>query len=357
MRVAIDTNALYTSQAGIARYIRGLLKGFRVGPGLGANCTEIAWRVENFEYLQPRRALKTLYRELFWMKFIAPGILAREAPDVFHSTAGVWISPPKSTRHVATLHDLAVVRQPRRFRNWHRRSALRCIRAVSNADRVICISRFTAGEAMQLLGLPSEKIVVVHNGCDFHAVESPPEEGRPDFHVPPEFFLFVGSLEPGKNLALLRDAYRLAEERKDRLPPLLIVGARWEGTADEGPPPADWHYLGRQPDALLVYLYRRALALVFPSKYEGFGFPVAEAMALSCPVICSPVASLSEVAGDAACYADQNPASFLDAMRRIGKDNNLRQEMIGRGNVQASRFSWKTCAVETARVYRAALNV
>ena len=98
----------------------------------------------------------------------------------------------------------------------------------------------------------------------------------------------------------------------------------------------------------------RARALVFPSKYKGFGLPVVEAMALGCPVICSPVASLPEVGGDAALFTELTVPGYLKSMQAIQRDNNLRSELVAKGLLQARRFSWKRCAQETIEVYRRA---
>ena len=356
MRVALDTNGIYTGQAGTARYIRGLIKGLLQSAPSDITYFEFAWAVENFDYQQPRRALKTLYREIVWFRLVGPRLLARRNTDVLHSTVGWQVNPPRRTKAVATLHDLAFFRHPERFRFWQGWSGRARMSAILKADRVICISRFVADEGIQLLGISPAKIDVVYNGCEFHPSEFPPPEQKPDFPLPAEFFLFVGSIEPGKNLSLLRAVYQLAEERSHRLPPLLIVGARWKGVIDEGTPPSDWHYLGRQPDAVLVYLYRRASALVFPSKYEGFGLPVVEAMSLGCPVVCSPVASLPEVGGDAALFSKLQPDAYLDAMKRLSADIGLRGELIANGYRQARQFSWRRCAEETAEVYRSALK-
>jgi alpha-1,3-rhamnosyl/mannosyltransferase len=252
---------------------------------------------------------------------------------------------------VVTLHDLAILRHPERFRAWQRWSGVRRFRRLADADRVICISRFTADEAMDLLGLPARQLEVVHNGGDFQPQDGPIPDEQPAFTVPDEFFLFVGSLEPGKNLALLRDAYRLAAEQNIALPPLLIIGARWAGVGSEGQPPAGWHYLGRQSDGVLVHLYRRALALVFPTKYEGFGLPLVEAMALGCPVICSPVASLPEVGGKAVLWSEMNPGAYLKAMLEMAGNTSLREGFIQAGRQQASLFTWKRFAQGVVEVY------
>jgi alpha-1,3-rhamnosyl/mannosyltransferase len=351
MRVAIDTNALYTGQAGTARHVRGFLRGLQSLPD-PVDFFQIAWEVENLGYQQPARSVKTLYRELVWARTIAPRELIRRGADLYHATGSYFVHPPKGMKCVATLHDLSVLRTPERFRRWTRWSEPRRLARLARVDRVICISRFTANEAMELLRLPSRLLEVVYNGCEFHPSEPPKPEEKPDFEVPPEYFLFVGSLEPGKNLSLIRQSYALAADRGESLPPLLVVGVRWAGVAGEGAPPAGWSYLGRQPDGVLQYLYRRALALVFPTRYEGFGLTIAEAMALGCPVICSRVASLPEVGGDAACYTELTPVGYLDAMRRIAADPSLRSDLVAKGYEQSRRFSWTQFAQSTVDIYR-----
>lgn len=354
MQVALDTNALYTSSAGVARYVRGLQSG--LAQIASANSYhDFAWPVYNLDYQQPKRALKTIYREIIWARWPARRLLADKGIQLLHSTSGASVRPPSTIRHVVTIHDLAVIRNPSRFRRWQRYSTKQSYLNALKANRVLCISQFTADEAIELLNIPASQIDVVHNGGDFHPESCPPEQ-KPDFQVPSEFFLFVGSLEPGKNLQLIRQAYLLAKEQKKALPPLLIVGARWEGVPGEGAPPEGWMYLGRQPDEVLIYLYRRALALVFPSKYEGFGLPLVEAMALGCPVICSPVASLPEVAGDAALFSELTANGYCGAMRDVARGSDLRRQLISRGLVQAQKFTWKRCAQETAQVYERALH-
>jgi glycosyltransferase involved in cell wall biosynthesis len=134
------------------------------------------------------------------------------------------------------------------------------------------------------------------------------------------------------------------------------VGARGAGVGTEGQPPRGWHYLGRQPDAVLVHLYRRALALVFPSKYEGFGLPVVEAMALGCPVICSPVASLPEVGGKAVLWSELIPSGYLKAMSELTSNSRLRAELISAGTEQARKFTWDRNAQQLIAIYKDVLQ-
>ena len=357
MRIAIDTNPLYTTQAGMARYVRSLLGAFHKYCARELEIVEVGWPVGNFGIQQPQRALKTAYRELIWAKWIAPEIIAKSRAGAYHITGTPLTFAPNGIPNVVTVHDMAVFRQPDRFRRWHGFSARSGYRKLHRARHVICISGFTADEVSAVLGLSERDISVVYYGCPFHPDEPAPPERKPDFDVPPEFLLFVSSLEPGKNARLIREAYQLAESKQVNLPPLLLAGTRFPGVAHEGPPPRNWRFLGHQTDETLVYLYRRALALLFPSKYEGFGLPVVEAQALGCPVICSRVASLPEVGGDAACYSEMTAAAYLEAMLRLMRDGPLRRDLVEKGKAHSAKFSWSKCARETVEVYRHAMKI
>src|SRR5439155_24398336 len=140
-----------------------------------------------------------------------------------------------------------------RFRPWHRISTRMGMRKLHQAQHVICISQFTLREVRELLDIPLRKMSLIYYGGPFHAEEPLPKETKAGFEVPAEFFLFVSSLEPGKNVKLIRQAYELAEARGDRLPPLLLAGSRWHGVPGEGPPHRDWRFLGHQTDETLVY--------------------------------------------------------------------------------------------------------
>lgn len=350
MNVALDTTATYTSRAGAARYIRGLQRGFQELDAPGFRLSPIAWEVDNLEYRQPSRMLKTFFRELIWAPLVAPGKIRCSGADVFHSPSNWFINPPAGMPHVITLLDLALVRFPERYRPWLRHMGRRRLRNLAKADKIITISEFTANEAMELLDLPASKLEPILLGNDFADLPTTVDvkpEGFPD----EPFFLFVGSLEPGKNLQLLREAYNLSDSE---LPALAIAGARWAGVPGEGQPPANWHYLGHVSDAELAWLYRNAIALVFPSKYEGFGFPVLEAMGLGCPAVASRVASLPEIGEDAPIWTEPDAKAYADTLQELANHRKLRQLAATKGLKQAAKFSWRRCASETLQTY---LNV
>lgn len=349
MNVALDTTATYTSRAGAARYIRGLQRGFQELNPAGFRYAPVAWEVENLEYRQPWRALKTFYREFIWAPLLASGAVKSSGADLLHSPSHWFIKPPGGLPHVVTLLDLALIRFPERFRPWLRRAGRNRLRHLPRADKIICISQFTADEAMELLGLPASKLEPVHLGIDFDPQRKP--DCRPNELPDEPFFLFVGSLEPGKNLRLLREAYEAGND----LPALALAGARWVGVADEGPPPKNWHYLGHVSDDELQWLYQHALGLVFPSKYEGFGLPMVEAMALGCPVVASRVGSLPEIGQDAVRWAEVNPSAYGSALRELADDTGAREQLREAGRKRAGDFSWRKCAEQTFECYRGAV--
>ena len=224
---------------------------------------------------------------------------------------------------VVTVHDVAVLRHQEWFRCLSRSySRLAVPRVVGAADRLIAVSEFTKRELVELLAVPEEKIRVVPN-----AVEPvfTPEGSRAEG----DYALAVGTLEPRKNLA--RIAAAVDGE-------LRVAGARGWGNVE---PPANVTWLGEVPDAELAELYRGARCLVYASLYEGFGIPVAEALACGCPVVTSRDSPMAELAGDDAVYVDPGDVASI-------------RDGIARSFAPAPRRgpSWADVARTTEEVYR-----
>jgi glycosyltransferase involved in cell wall biosynthesis len=187
---------------------------------------------------------------------------------------------------VVTVHDLGVLRHPEWFNRWTSTySRIAVPRVVAAAARVIAVSEFTKRELISLLDVPDEKIRVVPNGVeDVFTPDGPRAQG--------DYVLAVGTLEPRKNLA------RIAQAVDGEL---RVVGVRgWGGVA----PPPNVTWLGDVDDEELAALYRGARCLVYASLYEGFGIPVAEALACGCAIVTSRGSAMSELAADAATYVD-----------------------------------------------------
>ncbi len=210
--------------------------------------------------------------------------------DVLHcpSFRGPFSSPVPL---VVTVHDVAVLRRPDWFNRWTRTySAFAVPRVVRAATRIIADSEFTRGELIDLLGTPPDKIQVVPIPVeDIFVAEGPRADG--------DYTLAVGTLEPRKNLA------RIAEAVEGEL---RVVGARgWGDTGfNDAAPPPNVTWLGEVGDEELARLYRGARCLVYASLYEGYGLPVAEALACGCPIVTSAGSPMQEIAGPDATYVD-----------------------------------------------------
>jgi len=351
MEVVVDTSCLQVSQAGVPRYTRGLLRGLVESAGPADTVHTIEFGIPNLDYAQPKRSLVTAVREGLWGPLVAPIDLKDMGANLLHSP-DLPIIRTRRTPHVVTLHDLAILQKPHRYRRWQRWSGTRRISHLQDHDLVVCISEFTANLAMRVLHLDARQIRVIPNGCNYADCPAPKSIRPKGLPENLDYFLFVGSLEPGKNLQMLVKAWKLAKQQGIELPPLVIVGARREGVPREDAHPEDWHYLGHVSDTELAFLYQHARSLLFPSTYEGWGLPIVEAMALGCPVLASPLTAIPEAAGEAALLVAPQPEAWLDGIRYLLRDA-VREPLIERGRAHAQQFTWKRMGTELWDAYRA----
>jgi glycosyltransferase involved in cell wall biosynthesis len=260
-----------------------------------------------------------------------------------------------------TVHDLSFVRSPRFFtakqRLWHR--LVDAKKTLRRADAVIAVSDHTKADVAETFGIPAGRIHVVHPAADARfAPQSPADVARVRAaHLLPEkFYLFLGALEPRKNVAGIIDAF-------DRLPGdahlVIAGGSGWLNKdvfrrAASSPKAERIRFLGYVDEADKPALYAAALALVYPSFYEGFGMPPLEAMAVGTPVIASHVSSLGEVVGDAGLLVDPYVVGEIaDAMAAVAEGARLRAELSRRGRERAKRFSWEESAARLESVFAA----
>jgi glycosyltransferase involved in cell wall biosynthesis len=318
MRVGLDVSPLEQTRAGTARYIEGIAS------------------IDDVELVQLAHRgsgrIATVYRDAWWYPVALPRLAKRRQLAVLHCpTFRGPISRPAMPL-VVTVHDLAVLRHPEAFNLWTRRYSRACVpRVVRAASRVIAVSEFTKRELVELLGAPPEKVRVIPNGvAEVFSPDGPAAEG--------DYVLAVGTLEPRKNLEGVQEAARLAGAA------LRVVGARgWGGVQAAG-------WLGRVSDDELARLYRGATCVVYASLYEGFGLPIAEAMACGAPVVTSRGGATEETAGGRAVLVDpHDPASIAAG---ISEAVARRDELRVVGLERARAFSWDAAARATAEVYR-----
>jgi glycosyltransferase involved in cell wall biosynthesis len=323
--------------------------------------------------LGPNFGLRRIPFPRLWTHARLSADLLAHPPDVLFVPAHVLpLGAPlrRRMRTVVTIHDLGYLRFPeahtRAHRLYLRLSTLWSARA---ASQLIAVSAATRDDLVRLARVPPGKIAVVHHGLSprFRPVEDAATiaVARQRYGITAPYFLYVGTVQPRKNLVRLIEAFaqalaRLNVETLERSNvQLLIAGKRgWlteaiERRAAELGLAGRVHFAGYVADDDLPALLGGALAFVFPSLYEGFGMPVLEAMACGAPVLASNSSSLPEVAGDAALLVDPtDTAAIAGGMARLAEDAALRDELRARGLARAGAFTWDRCAKQTLAVLR-----
>jgi len=268
---------------------------------------------------------------------------------------------------IATIMDLIPLLHPewikqdlKRLKSWLFATS------IHRADHIITISEHSKQDMIRHLGIEPERISVTSLGVDpvyFERIEAPQRDAVLQKHgLKPGFFLFVGTLQPRKNLPRVLAAFQQLPEAVRKEHPLVIVGR--DGWSNEALLPqlealqqrGEGRWLSYLPQSEVLALLQSAGALVFASLYEGFGLPVIEAFAAQCPVIASNTTSLPEVAGDAAWAVDPTSVDSISAaMMAVLEPSDEREKKIQRGLLRAQQYSWQACARQTLEVYRKVL--
>jgi glycosyltransferase involved in cell wall biosynthesis len=368
MSIYFDVSAAVHHRAGLGRYADSLVRELS---GMIPDRLKVFYNQERG--VEPLRGLEHLpsrtvslgykpWRMAVWMGQLARLPFNRLIPGagLFHATEHL-LMPLWDVPTVLTIHDLIPQLLPehhkplnRWYLNWT--MPLYCRRA----DHIIAVSEATRRDLLATYHLPPDKVTVIHEAASprFHPQpESVQERVRKAYGLPKDYLLYVGTIEPRKNLERLLEAWtplRLTGE----CPPLVVVGRRgwlsdsFYAAVDESPVREDIVLTGYVQDADLPVIYSAATAFVWPSLYEGFGLPPLEAMACGTPVVCADASSMPEVVGDAALLFDpEDEHAMMSAIRRIVEDGNLRDELGKRGLIQSAKFSWSRAAEETLIVY------
>ena len=365
IRVTIDAVPLLVRSAGVknylyywTKYLRKEAAGvadIRLFPFLG----EAAWLDHEGSVTSPVMTLARL-GALFFLNRIPNNLTGWTDPkvDVFHTCKLLY--PPKRAKLTATIHDMTCWLLP----ETHSPANVAADRAfaeriLSRADGLIAVSEATRSDAVRLLKLSPEKIRVIHHGvtepffrvtpAEMHAVRFRLGLKRP-------YLLFVGTIEPRKNVDLLLNAYQGLEPSLREEFELVLAGppgwAQMATMARLRQASSGVRYLGYVAEQDLAGLFAGATAFVYPSLYEGFGFPVAQAMAAGTPVITSDVSALPEIAGGAALLIDpRSERNLQDAMRNLLTSPSRRERMVELGRANARRFSWTECARQSLRFF------
>jgi glycosyltransferase involved in cell wall biosynthesis len=368
MRIGIDVRITYYTRGGISTYVLRLLRALaaldeetdycvlhsrkdRRPPLPGPNLRPVAcWTPAHHR----------------WERWALGMEVARLGLDLLHSPDFI---PPAFgyRRSVITVHDLNFLYYPQFLTAESRRYYNDQIAwAVSRADHVLADSHATKADLVSMLDVEPEKVTVVHLAADPTYSPLAEVEARKvvaKYGLEPGYLLFVGTLEPRKNLPGLLQAYRLLRDEGATRAPLVMVGGKGWLYDEIFERVETLHlvehvrFLHGVPDEDLPGLYSAAGVSTTPSFYEGFGLPALEAMTFGTPVVVSDRASLPEVVGEAGLLVNpDDPEDIALALTRVLTDETLRVRMRERGLTQAARFTWDKAARETLEVYQMVLE-
>ena len=314
------------------------------------------------ENVEPRVVFPPARHPILWYSWFhlqLPRILRQHQAQLLFSPE-FYLSPPAKIPQIGVFHDLGYEHFPKDLDPWAGRYCRKYSPIYAKtAAHILTVSEYSKLDIQQTYATEEEKITVVYNGVSpaFTDDIRPIGEIREKFTEGKAYFLFVGTIQPRKNLSTLFKAFDKFKERDRSDIQLLIVGKEGWKTASamasfgEMKHQDSVKFSGFIPDEELPSVYQAALALCFVPILEGFGIPVLEAMQASCPVICSNTTALPEVAGDGALLVDPlNMVEIADAMQKVSEDKALRSALIIKGNSQWRKFSWDDSAQQVGKL-------
>ena len=367
MRIGFDIGPIRAGRTGVGTYSYHLLKYLlKISPddsflgfSTGMSRPDLGDMEDSLQSLHISLPTRLMYK--IWEFTGIPKVdsLLKDL-DLYHAT-NFFLPPTRKAKRVVTIHDLAFISMPELCSPKIVAPFRKCVqRVATDADAVIACSESTKDDIINLLHIDPSRITVALEAVDenFKAIEPyNADKIIAGYGIKTPFILFVGTLEPRKNIPTLLRAF--AKVMSDIPHNLVLIGSvGWMpgeifetidelGISDRVVRPGYVKYCD------LPAFYTAADVFVFPSLCEGFGLPVLEAMTCGCPVITSNNSSLPEVAGDAGiCLDAKDVDAFAQAIRSIVDDKSLHASMIAHGRDHAKKFSWETCAHTTLDVYR-----
>lgn len=365
--VAVDLRALVPTPTGIGVYTRSLLLHLAARGNL---------RYRGLAHRPPRDAdalaaagIESEHQPaplgVIWQQFQLPRRLDRGDLDLLWSPL-MTIPMRCPVPAVATVHDLTSILMPENHRFKVKWSIFPFLRpSLERATRLVAVSKATADDIAFHFPQAAGKVRVIYSGVDPEFRPGTPEEiaaTREEIGAPDGYLLYAGTVEPRKNLGAILDAWETLRAEDPGAPPLILAGPYGWGSRDlvrriEALAPLGIKALGHVDRNLLVRLFQAATVFVYPSFYEGFGLPAAEALACGIPAVVSNVSSLPEVVGDAGIQVEPgDPGELMMAIRKLLDSPSRREELRGKGLEQAARFRWERTAAEMEEVFLESLG-
>jgi len=379
MKVAIDASPLMINRySGLAEVVHNLLLNLPSGDNksnftLFMNYFRKADSDKDICYPGKKNIFLRAPRRLVerWWKYNWPPIdYYLQGIDIFHGFH-IDVPPAKKMKTILTVHDCRYLAFPDLYNskdaeNYRNQMEI----SLKRVDMVAAVSEFTRQEIIKYFSFPEDRIRTIHNGfCLNHIGKRCNKEkfGRylKDNNIPQLYLLYTGVLDPRKNLSRLIEALAVCRKESEGFPELVLIGITYDqwirsdqaGKAKELEIFDNIHVCGVVEKDILYGLTKNAIALCYPSLYEGFGFPPLEAMSLGVPVLAGKSSSIPEITEDAACLV--NPESVNDiahGLNQLVNDSEYRQSLVELGYRQIKKFSWKKAAGEYLRLYEEVLS-
>jgi glycosyltransferase involved in cell wall biosynthesis len=376
MRIGINATLLSKQRLGVASYIFSLVRGlsridkaneyfvFTTPDGR----SELSLNAGNFQTIIPEHDISSSLSRILWEQTGLINETKRLKLDILHNPDHALPVFSTNSRTIMTVHDLAFLKFPKTFSIGKRiYKQLITKTTIKKADSIIAVSNSTRDDLIELFDIPRNRIHVIYEGIDGSCKpvtdRSFISKVNNKYGLAKDFILFVGAIEPRKNIPMLLKAFQRLRSEKGFALDLVIAGGKgWLSqsvfdTARNLGIEDSVKFLGYVQKDELAVLYSIARVFAYPSLYEGFGFPPLEAMSCGAPVIVSNVSSLPEVVGDAALKIDpRDEGGLADAILKITTDDKLRAGLIKKGFERVKFFSWEKCARETLKVYEGVLR-
>jgi glycosyltransferase involved in cell wall biosynthesis len=380
MRIGIDARAILNPEkvapTGVANYVWNLVKNlleidkenqyilffdFKVQDKDVKRFTQPNVKIKFFPFSDYKKYMPAAYSEILGM-----ATFAREKMNVLHTTSPLYRVPATYRgKIVTTFYDFASYRLPELFPRLST-AKLKTLYsfAAKKSDRIITVSESTKKDTREFLGYPGEKITTIYNGIDNRFFEEDffsKEDVKKAYGILDKYILFLGTLEPRKNLSRVLEAFaRFKKNYKNSFDYQLVVAGKKGWLTEEYFQQAsdlgitdDVVFTGYVGGDELKPLYTNAEFFVMPSLYEGFGQTIVEAMACGAPCLVSKVSSIPEIADEAAYFVDPHDTDGIaKGMMELATNKELRESLSVKGKAQAKKFSWEKCAKETLEVYK-----
>ncbi len=298
--------------------------------------------------INSKRLLSKFYKVI--NKNISKIICKKNVPDLIHTTYYDNILIANKKPIIVTIHDL--IHEIFHYEFRLDKDARPKKKILEKADRIICVSNSTKKDLLRYYNVNENKIFVIYHGKPYADLTF---NNNLSYEKP--FFLYVGGRKRYKNFRILLDAYSKLENIKKNFDIVCFGGGKFLKEEIEYMKkifinPENIHQF-EGGDNLLVSFYKNCEALIYPSKYEGFGLPILEAMSLGCPILSSNTSSLPEIYGDAALtFSPDSIENLIDCIKKITSDDDLKKNLIKKGLNREKNFSWEKCALETYNVYK-----